>query len=395
MNERWKIILSVLGGAVAGITVAHLFQQSQREVLPAPSGRARALLPDTHFYTCQTAAGDPEAGRTPGAIEVVPAERPNVSLEKVAGSGFNEVRQFLRQMESAEKWRDLFLATSPSRGDKTNVLLVGPQGCGKTEVLRAVASNSSYAAIFARGADFLTCWAGEASKNPGRLFEAAKGIHTRTGKRVFILIDEIDQILHSDTMMGDKSLAREFQVLMDGILDYPMISVWGATNFPGRIPQPMMRRFTMVLIVGELDQRDRVQLLQQFCGNMSVAGFTDDDWERLARRLDGATGDVIRKMIEPVSRAKMQAFVEEHRDVAEMLRSWIDREGGPRALQDDAKRAEFDALLAEHVKITPEDLDASISTNLSNLAILSQIHSARETYAEARRLLRDMQDANS
>lgn len=391
MDVRWKILLGILGGAAVGAAALHLLTQGQREPLPAPSGRVRVLPADTHFYVCETSVGDPEAGRTPGALEVVPAVRPSVSLDGVMGSGFDDVRRFLQQMESAERWRDLFIATSPSKGaSKTNVLLIGPQGCGKTEVLRAVASNPSYAAIFAQGSDFLTCWSGEASKNPKRLFEAAKAIHMRTSKRVFILIDEIDQILHSDPM-GDKSLAREFQVLMDGILDYPMISVWGATNYPGRIPQPMMRRFTLALIVGELDQRARIQLLRQFCGKMSVAGFADEDWERLAMRLEGATGDVIRKVIEPVSRAKMQAFVEEHRDVAEMLRSWIDREGGPRALQDDAKRSEFDALLAEHVAITPADLDASIAANLGNLAVLGQIRSAQETYAEARRLLRDMQ----
>lgn len=113
--------------------------------------------------------------------------------------------------------------------------------CGKSEVLRAVASDRKSVGIFAQASDFLTCWKGEAEKNPKRLFEAGLKIQKESKKQVFFLIDEIDTILNDSqgqNAFGGTNLATEFQVLMDGITTYPNLALWGATNHPERIPMP-------------------------------------------------------------------------------------------------------------------------------------------------------------
>lgn len=70
--------------------------------------------------------------------------------------------------------------------------------------------------------------------------------------------------MHHHQGYNDINLTLEFQILMDGIVDYPGISLWGATNNPEKIPMPMIRRFNLVEIVGELQSEDRIKLLQMF-----------------------------------------------------------------------------------------------------------------------------------
>lgn len=393
----------IFGGlALAGAGVGLYYAMRPRQRLPkSAQGRDLELAPGavTGFYVCRVGSSSGFSLQTPGGLEIVPAPRPSASMDHIIGSGFEEIREFRRQVEATDKWRDLFVATSPSRSaDKSNVLLIGPQGCGKTEAMRAVGADPSNITIFAQGSDFLTCWAGEAQKNPKRLFEAAVKLRKESGKHVFILIDEIDQVLTAGT--DSMNLTREFQILMDGIVNYSGISVWGATNHPERIPTPMVRRFHKALIVGKLDTRDRMQLLRHFCGFMPVRGVDEAKWQQLAERLDGATGDVIRKIVDPIWREKMQAFIDTDPERAEALVQWLRQGGGGKfdvTRFDDARRKEFCALLGEHVVIEPKDLDSSIDQALSNLNIRREIITARETYATAEALLCDlrMEDARS
>ena len=269
---------------------------------------------ENSFYVCRISAGNPFLGSAPGELEVIPGVRPVVDLGEIAGSGFDEVKAFIGQVETSSKWYDLFLATSPSRtADKSNVLLVGPMGCGKSEVLRAVGGDKKSIGIFASGSDFLTCWKGEAEKNPKRLFEAAHKLQRESKKHVHILIDEIDTILNGDRgheSFGNTNLTTEFQNLMDGVVHYPNLSIWGATNNPERIPMPMIRRFSKVVIVGELDQEQRSDLLKRFTSFMPTNGITPEAWGALASRIEGATGDVVRKIVDHVWRTKMTSFVQ-------------------------------------------------------------------------------------
>jgi AAA+ superfamily predicted ATPase len=346
------------------------------------------------FYVCKIGAGNQFLGEAPGQLEVVPGTKPSVNIDEIIGSGFDEIREFISQVETSEKWRDLFVATSPSRSaDKSNVLLVGPQGCGKSEAMRAVGTDTKSVSIFAQGSDFATCWAGEAQKNPKRLFEQAIKIQRESKRHVYILIDEIDQVLHTDHSSGGShfNLTREFQILMDGVVNYPGISVWGATNFPERIPMPMIRRFSKVLIVGELDLEARISLLQHYCRFMPISGFRGADWTAFAERLEGATGDVIRKVVDPVWREKMHEFTEDDPAHAQELIDWLNRQEKfdvRRFSADD--RGRFHAMLGDHVTVTPKDIEASIENALHNLAILNEIDTAKKTYARSRALVSDL-----
>lgn len=348
---------------------------------------------ENSFYVCKIGNGNPFSGEAPGGLTVVPGIKPVVNIDDVVGSGFDQVKDFILQVRESAKWHDLFLATSPSKSaDKANALLIGPQGCGKSEVLRAVGGDRKSIGVYAQPSDFLTCWKGEAEKNPKRLFEAALQLQKESHKQVFILIDEVDTILNDDHARGGfgaTNLTTEFQQLMDGILQYPHIAVWAATNHPERIPMPMIRRFSKVAIVGELSQDDRVKLLKHFVSFLPIADdFPEEAWQDAAKRLEGAVGDGIRKVADYVWREKMAALVRKHPASASKVIEWLN-EGEKfqvsRFNQD--RRQALHGKLKEHLAVQPADLLESVEVHLDNIAFRTEIETAVETYERSKRFL--------
>lgn len=346
---------------------------------------------ENSFYVCKIGSGNMFTGEAPGGLTVVPGQRPNVNLAEIIGSGFSDVKEFIKTIESSSQWHDLFLATSPSKTtDKSNVLLCGPMGCGKSEILRAVGGDKGSIGIFAQGSDFLTCWKGESEKNPKRLFEAGLKLQKESRKHVHFLIDEIDSILKKPEHISrdDSNLTLEFQILMDGVVHYPNLSVWGATNNPERIPMPMLRRFSKVLVVGELSQEDRINLLKQFINFLPIQNFNDEVWKSMALKLEGATGDVVRKVVDHVWRTKMTYFVEHHKKEAyELIDHLNSGEKFKLSDFDEKRKYIFKSKLGKFVHVNPTDLDSSIKIHLRNIAIRSEIETAKETYAKVKKFL--------
>jgi hypothetical protein len=354
---------------------------------------------ENSFYVCKIGAGNAFIGKAPGELEVVPGNRPNVTIDDIKGSGFPEVRDFLGSIDAAAQWHDLFIATSPSKKvDKNNILLIGPMGSGKSEVMRAVASEPKSIAIYAQGSDFLTCWKGEAEKNPKRLFEAAIKLRKESKKHVHILIDEVDAVMNDDRSINSTNLTLEFQLLMDGVVSYPGLSVWGATNSPERIPMPMIRRFSKVLIVGELSPEHTIELLKLYVGYLPIDGIKKAEWMSAAKKLDGATGDVVRKIADHLWRTKMASFVHDQKDDAVQLVDFLNQNDKFDIAEfDDKTRTNFKTRLGKHVRVTASDLNEAIDVHLKNVAIHAEIETAVATYERAKRFLAQIEagDARS
>jgi hypothetical protein len=343
---------------------------------------------DNSFYVCKIGSGNQFLGEAPGQLVVMPGAKPDGNFEEILGSNFDQVRNFAKSIQESAKWANLFLATSPSRTtDKSNILLVGPMGCGKTSALKAACTQKDSIAIFAQGSDFVTCWLGEASKNPKRLFEHAVKIQKESNKHVHILIDEIDSVLNDEHEKGQINLSLEFQTIMDGVVSYPNLSVWGTTNHPDRIPLPMLRRFNLCLEVGELFQEDRVKLLKHYISFMPN-DISSSDLEGPAQRLDGATGDIIRKIADHIWREKMTNFVSNNKKEAKELTDLLGKESEFKLSDYTEKdRFNFNQRLSKYVKVSIKDIEKSIDMHLNNLIIRAQIETAKNTYKETKELL--------
>jgi uncharacterized protein (DUF1778 family) len=346
----------------------------------------------TTFYTCRIGAGNQAENVAPGALEVIPGRKPSVRIEEIVGTGFDQVKTFLEQIRTGRQWDDLFTATSPSKGaPKSNALLVGPGGCGKSHAMRAIATNGENVAIYAQASDFNTCWKGESDKNPKRLFESAMKLRDESGKDVFLLIDEIDSLFREDPTgsSGSANFATEFQQLLDGLVSYPGIFLWGATNHPEDIPTPMIRRFHKVLVVGELADDHRKTLLKQYLSFLPIsAEVTEDHWDRASRSLQGAVGDIIRKIADDLWRTKMTDFVSNHPEEAQKIVAFL-RADGPFLVDDfsDDRRTTMLEMLRPHVHISTRDLDQTITSLLANVGIKEEIRSAVDAYARSKDFL--------
>lgn len=378
-------------------------QEIVEQVIKLRIEEHKFFVHENSFYVCRIGTGNTWAGEPPGQIEVIPGEKPIGNLEHIWGGGFKEMKDFISGMKDVEKWQPLFLATSPSKStDKKNVLLVGPQGCGKTELLRAVGADNSSVSIFAVGSDFLTCWLGEAQKNPKRLFNEAIKLQKSSGLPVYILIDEIDMVLNDEERGSTRvNLSLEFQNLMDGVVAYPGISIWGATNHPERIPTPMLRRFAKVEVVGELGSDDIKSVLRHYiesflpCENNDLG---EENYDRWAKNFTGATGDVLRKMVDRVWLSLIRDFIANYPEAAdkalEMLKA---KHGGNFEVGEftDEDRKEIREIVGESVRVTPSMIDKNIEETLNNSAIQKQIKVAKDTYKTAKQLLEKQKSTNN
>lgn len=259
-----------------------------------------------------------------------------------------------------------------------------------TEAMRSIASEKDSIAIFAVGSDFKTCWKDEGLKNPKRLFEHAVRLQKDSQKHVHILIDEADAVMCKKEFLsqGEDDLTTEFQNLMDGIVQYPNITVWAATNHPERMPMPIIRRFSKVLIVGELTNEDRIFLLKRFFSYLPLENFSEDDWKYVSSQLEGATGDVIRKVVDTVWRSKMSWFTETMPDAAESVKGWLNKDGKFSVAEMTAEtRAAFIELLGTHFKVSMREIRAAVEEHMKNVATRTEITAAHEVYENARKVV--------
>ncbi|MFH0827356.1 MAG: ATP-dependent zinc metalloprotease FtsH [Candidatus Omnitrophota bacterium] len=150
------------------------------------------------------------------------------------------------------------------------VLLVGPPGCGKTLIARAVAGEAGVPFFSISGSDFVEMFVGVGASRVRDLFEQGRGAAKTSAKGSIIFIDEIDAVgrLRFSGIGGGhderEQTLNALLVEMDGFDTLRGLILIAATNRPDTLDPALLRpgRFDRHIIVNFPDIKGREEILK-------------------------------------------------------------------------------------------------------------------------------------
>jgi len=174
------------------------------------------------------------------------------------------------------------------------VLLLGPPGCGKTLLARAVAGEANVPFFFMSGSEFVEMFVGLGAARVRELFQQAK-----EKAPALVFLDEIDTI--GKGRMGGlggslgshderEQTLNQLLVEMDGFDSSRGVIIMAATNRHDVLDPALVRpgRFDRQVVVDRPDLRGRVEILKVHA--RGVALCPNVDMQVIASRTPGFTG---------------------------------------------------------------------------------------------------------
>ena len=163
------------------------------------------------------------------------------------------------------------------------VLLIGPPGCGKTLIARAVAGEAGVPFFSISGSDFVEMFVGVGASRVRDLFEQGRKAGKVEGKGAIIFIDEIDAVgrLRFSGIGGGnderEQTLNQLLVEMDGFDAQQGLILIAATNRPDTLDPALMRpgRFDRTIIVNLPDIKGREEILKVHTRKIKLAPSVD------------------------------------------------------------------------------------------------------------------------
>ena len=218
-------------------------------------------------------------------------ERPDIDYDSVAG--LEEQKQYVREaIELPLNSPELFekVGVEPPKG----ILLVGPPGCGKTLLAKAVANHTEATFIRMVGSELAQKYIGEGGRMVRELFSLAK-----EKAPSIIFLDEIDAIgakrLDGSTS-GDREVQRTLMQLLaelDGFDVLENVKIIAATNRPDILDEALLRpgRFDRVIEIPIPDEVGRKAIFKLNIDKMSTKKI---QLKQIVEKTDGFSGAEIK-----------------------------------------------------------------------------------------------------
>ena len=194
-----------------------------------------------------------------------------------------EVRDYL---VNPAKYKEL--GATPPKG----VLLVGPPGCGKTLIAKAIAGESGVPFFSVAGAEFVESLVGVGAARVRDLFARVRAVAP-----AIVFIDELDAAGRKRGTGGGgggsderEQTLNQMLVEMDGFEVAEGVVVIGATNRPDILDPALLRpgRFDRHVTVEQPDAEGRQAILELHAQSKPMA--PDVDFPYLAKRTPGFSG---------------------------------------------------------------------------------------------------------
>ena len=261
--------------------------------LPVVAGdRIRATLFGTRsadFLVTNTAPTGPVTINPTTILEVGKSQKQEVtgaiSYEDIGGLK-PQIMRIREIVELPLRYPEVFerLGIDAPKG----VLLLGPPGCGKTLIARAVAHETDASFFSINGPEIIHKFYGESEAHLRKIFDEA----ARKAPSI-VFLDEIDAIApRREQVVGDveKRVVAQLLALMDGLAQRQHVIVLAATNIPNALDPALRRpgRFDREISIPIPGREGRLEILSIHSRGMPLA--QDVDLERIAAITHGFVG---------------------------------------------------------------------------------------------------------
>lgn len=194
--------------------------------------------------------GNRNTNHTAASFSLAPTPAPTQAIVAGTKSGFNSIAG----MDAAKhvlseavilpmRFPSLFVG---KRRPWQGVLLFGPPGTGKTQIVRALAEEADAKLICLSASDLVSKYQGESARAVKTVFEQARD-HARIHGRCILFVDEVDSIGRQrteDESASQRQLKTELLRQLDGVNNTSNAGVVfiGATNSPMSLDSALRRR---------------------------------------------------------------------------------------------------------------------------------------------------------
>ncbi|CAO2609595.1 Spg7 [Lemmus lemmus] len=233
-----------------------------------------------------------------------------VSFQDVAGmhEAKLEVREFVDYLKSPERF--LQLGAKVPKG----ALLLGPPGCGKTLLAKAVATEAQVPFLAMAGSEFVEVIGGLGAARVRSLFKEA-----RARAPCIVYIDEIDAVgkKRSTSMSGfsnteEEQTLNQLLVEMDGIGTTDHVIVLASTNRADVLDNALMRpgRLDRHVFIDLPTLQERREIFEQHLKGLKLTQPSSFYSQRLAELTPGFSGTAKKSKILSKEEQRVVAFHE-------------------------------------------------------------------------------------